>query len=287
MDATLRSLDFDLAELQAHAVRFVIAVLVLVAAWLIGRGLARGLTIVLDKGKLAAAHKRFFHTLTVWSAVLVGTVAALSIVGLGEVAAGILAGGSVTAIVIGFAFKEIGENLLAGLFLAFNCPFEVGNLIKTGSFEGTVRAIELRYTHIRTADGRDVYVPNSQIFNQPLENYTRDGLRRLHVGFGIDHANDPLAARELLAEKTRAVAGVLADPAPGVGIDQFSPGLTELGVYFWVDVFDAERGLGDIKAELIDTCRRALLDGGYTLSSSVTTPIEIVGGAPAPPDATE
>ena len=101
------------------------------------------------------------NELSLWIAAFVGALLALKVMGFEGVAAGMLAGGGATAIVFGFAFRQIGENLLAGLFLVFSRPFRIGDLIQSGGLpEGTVEALDLRNTHIRTTDGRDIFIPN-------------------------------------------------------------------------------------------------------------------------------
>jgi small conductance mechanosensitive channel len=65
----------------------------------------------------------------------------LNKIGLGDAVAGLLAGAGVTAIIVGFAFKDIGENLLAGIMLAFNRPFNIGNVVEIDGFVGTVKAL--------------------------------------------------------------------------------------------------------------------------------------------------
>jgi len=85
-----------------------------------------------------------------------------------NLALSVLAGGGVTAIVLGFAFWEIGENLIAGVFLAFSRPFNIGDFINTEGFECRVQSIALRYTHLRADDGRDLFIPSSQLFSKSL-----------------------------------------------------------------------------------------------------------------------
>jgi len=87
----------------------------------------------------------------------------LSVIGQGKVASTILGAAGISAFVIGFALKDIGENFLAGLVMAFDRPFRLGDTIKTGDVEGIIRQMNLRDTHIKTFDGKDVYVPNGQI----------------------------------------------------------------------------------------------------------------------------
>jgi hypothetical protein len=67
----------------------------------------------------------------------------------------------------GFAFREIGENFLEGFFPAFSRPIDEGDLIQCADLRGVVRTIELRFTHIRSADGRDIFISSSRIFKSP------------------------------------------------------------------------------------------------------------------------
>ena len=150
--------------------RFVVALVVLGFSIILGRTLGKGIGRIISRGSFKTAHRNFFRGLTQWLIVFLGIILGLNILGLKSLATSLVAGGGITAVVLGFAFREIGENLLAGFFLAFSRPFEIGDLIQSSDFQGTVKSIELRSTHIRTADGRDIYIPSSEIFNKPLIN---------------------------------------------------------------------------------------------------------------------
>lgn len=275
-DAVVEQLSADWDALVALLPRIAVALLLVAFAWVVGRALSWALDRVLARGRLAPSHRGFFRQLTIVLCVLVGVAIGLELVGLGGVAAGLLAGGGMTAVVLAFAFRGIGENLLAGLFLAFSRPFEVGHLVRSGEHEGVVRSIAMRYTHIRTADGRDIYVPNAQIFNEPLVNYTRDGLLRTAYTFGIDWADDAAAARALLLETVQSVEGVREDPEPAVWISDLATNTVDLTVFFWLDVLDADRPPPAVRSTVLDRCRRALVDGGYTVSSNVSTNVSLV-----------
>jgi small-conductance mechanosensitive channel len=96
-------------------------------------------------------------------------------VGLTGVVSGLLAGAGISAFIIGFALKDIGENFLAGILLAFKRPFRVGDLVDIGGIRGTVLILNLRDTQIKTPDGKDVFIPNANIIKNPLVNFTIDG----------------------------------------------------------------------------------------------------------------
>ena len=274
------------ADIVEAGPQVVAALLILAAAWLVGTVLRRLAGLLFRRARLTTTHTQFFRSLVFWVVLILGISLALNVLGVGFALSGFLAGGGVAAIVIGFAFKEIGENLLAGLFLAFSRPFEVNDFVHSEGLEGEVQAITLRYTHIRTADGRDIFIPNAQIFNKPLVNFTRDGLRRPTFRIGIDYRDNAGAACRLLAEAAGAIENVLADPAPRATIAAFREGYVEIEMTFWMNSFGTarsaakqriaqERDLLLIKSDVMEACRRTLADNGFTFSSEVSTAMTV------------
>ena len=256
------------------------ALLVIILSIWLGRKVGKTITMLLSKSSFSKVHKNFFMHATIWLFSILGLIIALNILGLEKIVVSLLAGGGITAVVLGFAFREIGENFLAGFFLAFSRPFNIGDTIQSADFIGIVKAVELRSTHIRTADGRDIFIPSSQIFNQPLVNFTKDGLRRPSFLIGIDYSNDAMIAVKLLLEATRNVSGVLSDPPPGVSISEFSGSYVQLEIFFWLDVFKKGIDFLKIKTEVMDKCRTVLLENGFTLSSETVTNISLASREP-------
>ena len=251
------------------------ALAVVVVSYLLGKRLAALLVRLLARAHLSPLHASFFRALAKWLVVFIGGIIALNLLGLERVALSLMAGGGVTAVVLGFAFREIGENLLAGLFLAFSRPFSVGDVIRSEEVEGEVREIELRYTHIRSDDGRDIFVPSSQLFNRPLTNFTRDGLLRTEFTVGIDYGDDALDACARLRAAVGGVDGVLAEPAPVALIQALGDGWVTLTVSYWRDTFDRSRPGVTVRNAALDACRRTLLDGGFTVSAGTTSNIVV------------
>lgn len=253
------------------------ALLVLVVAIWLGRKLAKTAVLFLSKSTLSKVHKSFFLNTISWLFIILGMIISLNILGLEKAAASLLAGGGITAVVLGFAFREIGENFLAGFFLAFSRPFNVGDTIQSGDFTGQVKAVELRSTHIRTPDGRDIYIPSSQLFNQPLTNYTKDGLRRPSFVVGIDYANDSMLAVKLLLDAIKNIEGVLPDPPPGVFISEFTAQYVQLEIFYWIDIFKKGSDFLKTKTAVMDSCRIVLLENNFTVSSETTSNLVIQG----------
>ena len=177
--------------------------------------------------------------------------------------------------VLGFAFREIGENLLAGIFLGVSRSFEVGDLIESSGHVGHVREIELRQVWIRSADGRDIFIPSAQIFRSVLVNFTRDNLRRAEFTVGIDYGDAIPAARDLLLRVISQVPGVLDDPAPAVRVSELAPQYCELEATLWVNTERDPRLLA-VRTEAMEGAVAALREAGYTLSSEVVTAVRVV-----------
>jgi small conductance mechanosensitive channel len=114
----------------------------------------------------------------------------LYLLGLNSFTNKVLAGAGLLAFVIGFALKDIGENFLAGIILAFKSPFKLDDLIEVNNIIGFVKDINIRETHIKTPDGKDVFLPNSIILKNPMFNYTIDGFLRYEFVVGIAYENN-------------------------------------------------------------------------------------------------
>jgi small conductance mechanosensitive channel len=181
----------------------------------------------------------------------------------------LFAGGGILAMVLGFALKEIGENICAGILLSFNRPFKIGDLIKSGDCEGVVQAIEIRSTHIRSSDGRDIFVPCAQIYKNTLINYTKDGLRRFTLKIGVSYESDLDGVCETISEEMGKVNAILKAPKASVSVTQTFPSYIEVGMNFWVNVLADNSNVGKIKTDLMGAVKGALKDQGVVLSNEI------------------
>jgi small conductance mechanosensitive channel len=160
-------------------------------------------------------------------------IACFNILGWGSFTTKILAGAGLTTFIIGFALKDIGENFLAGIVMAFNRPFEMGDIIEIDREIGRVIRISLRETTIKSLDGKDVFIPNADILKKPLKNYTIDDLLRGDFDISVFNNNDIRKVIQLIEETVKSFQEVLAAPAPGVNIANFNEGLVLLNVRYW------------------------------------------------------
>mgnify|MGYP001822876732 FL=1 len=280
MEFITESLKADWQTFLGFSPRLIYAAVVLLIFFLVARIFSNLLGRIMHRSERLQSQERYVRRLVMWAIRVLGVLFALSVMGFKGLAASMLATGGVVAIVLGFAFREIGENLLAGIFLNFSRPFEVGDLIKSGGLTGTVRAIDVRSVHIRTADACDVFVPSAQIFREELYNYTRDGLRRPSFCIGVAYHDEPEAVVSLLQNMVRQVEDVLPEPQALVSIKEFADSWIVYEVFFWVDVTKSARGLVDVTNDVKIQCWRVLGDAGMTYSTDVTSALEIKSAPP-------
>ena len=276
MELILESLRGDWQAFLKFAPRFAYGVVLLLIFLLAARYGGRLVARLLERSAQLRTNAHFLKNLVTWSIASVGILLALGLMGFSGLAASLLATGGIVAIVLGFAFREIGENFLAGFFLTFSRPFELGDLIKTGDLTGNVRSIELRYVHIRTFDVCDVFVPSAQIFREPLYNYTRDGLRRPCFTIGVAYHDEPAQVIALLEQATGSTDDVIEDPKPYVAVKDFAAQYIEYEIFFFFDVSLGRRGYVEITNDVKINCWRALRDKGMTFSTDVSSGFEIL-----------
>jgi small conductance mechanosensitive channel len=154
--------------------------------------------------------------LVYWAVGLAGVLAAISVVAPSFQAKDLINMLGIGGLAIGFAFRDIFQNFLAGIILLLTHPFAIGDQISAGGFEGTVEAIETRATTIRTFDGRRVVIPNSTLFAEPLSVNTAFGQRQSEYEVHLKGGQDLERARNRVRDALRNVPEVLSDPAPEV-----------------------------------------------------------------------
>lgn len=183
----------------------------------------------------------FLGKLVAFAITITGFVFFLNVIGLGGIAKHIMAGAGITTFIIGFAFKDIGENFLSGILMAFKSPFKIGDLIETNGTIGYVNELNTRDSVIKSLDGIDVYIPNSQLIKAPLFNYTIDGYLRYEIAIGLDYSSDIKKIKELIISALLNIPEVLqGDKKPVVVIDELAVSTVNVKVLYWIDTFKSK-----------------------------------------------
>lgn len=137
------------------------------------------------------------------------------------------------SVAIGFAFQDIFKNFLSGVLLLIQEPFRINDQIIVDNYEGTVEAINIRTTQIRTYQGERVLLPNSTVFTSAVQVRTAFNYRRTDLGVGVDY-NTPLPkAKAILLEIVEGIDGILEIPEPEVDLVNFGDSSIDLVVRYW------------------------------------------------------
>lgn len=166
--------------------------------------------------------------------ILIGLFVALSIVLPSFQAADLVQLLGISGVAIGFAFRDILQNFLAGILILLTEPFQIGDQIVFKNFEGTVENIETRATTIRTYDGRRIVIPNSELFTNSVTVNTAFDNRRLEYDVGIGYGDDIDRAKQLILEAMHSVDEVLKDPAPDALVVALAESSVNIRARWWV-----------------------------------------------------
>ncbi|WP_026734854.1 mechanosensitive ion channel family protein [Fischerella sp. PCC 9605] len=164
----------------------------------------------------------------------------------------------ISGVAIGFAFRDILQNFLAGILILLTEPFQIDDQIVFKNFEGTVENIETRATTIRTYDGRRIVIPNSELFTNSVQVNTAFDHRRIEYDVGIGYGDDIDRAKQLILEAMHETEGVLAEPAPDALVMELAESTVNIRARWWIqpprraDALDArDRVLTNIKKKLM------------------------------------
>lgn len=213
---------------------------------------------------------RFLARMVKMTIVILSLMLVFKIIGLGDIAAGLITGASVSAVVIGFAFKDIGENFLSGIILAFNRPFRVGDTVELDGIKGKVVALDMRTTHMKSFDGKDIYIPNASVIKNPVINYTIDGFMRNEFVIGLDYGSDVDKAIKIILEEMKKIDGALKEKkVPSVHISNLNTSTLDLTVQYWLDTFDTKFPATSVRTKAINNILEALDKAGFYLPGEV------------------
>ncbi len=189
--------------------------------------------------------------------VLVGLFIALSIVIPTFRAGDLVQLLGISGVAIGFAFRDILQNFLAGILILLTEPFQIDDQIVFKNFEGTVETIETRATTIRTYDGRRIVIPNAELFTNSVMVNTAFDKRRMEYDVGIGYGDDIDRAKQLMMEAMHSVDEVLNDPAPDVLLMELAGSSVNIRARWWIapprrldDLSSRDKVLSAIKKKL-------------------------------------
>lgn len=262
----------------ANLPNFLVAIVVVVAFWL----LARLVKLLLRRGLRRTPIAKPVVNLTVAASgltvLIAGMFIALGVLGLDKTVTSLLAGVGIIGLALGFAFQDIAANFIAGIVLSIRRPAQLGDLVETNDFFGTVDQINLRSTLVKLPTGQLVYIPNKDVFEKPIVNYTKLGKRRVDIEVGVSYGDDLNRAKELAISAVDA----LEMRRDGEPVELFYTGFgassIDFVVRFWIDAGRQADYMAARDAAIL-AVKQAFDEGGITIPFPIRTlDFGIVGG---------
>ncbi|MBD2465498.1 mechanosensitive ion channel family protein [Oscillatoria sp. FACHB-1407] len=199
-----------------------------------------------------------------WTTILIGLFISLSIVIPTLRAGDLVQLLGISGVAIGFAFRDILQNFLAGILILLTEPFQLDDQIVFKDFEGTVENIQTRATTIRTYDGRRIVIPNSELFTNSVTVNTAFENRRLEYDVGIGYGDDIDEAKQLILEAIRETEGVLHEPAPDALVMDLAGSTVNIRARWWVKPPRRAEVL-DLQDEVLTAIKKKLTANGIDL----------------------
>lgn len=167
--------------------------------------------------------------------VLAGLLLALQLLEVTALVGAVLGAAGIFGLAIGFAFRAVAENYLAGVFLSLRHPFAPNDHILLGGHEGKVVRLTARETILLTLDGNHLRIPNATVFNSVILNYTRNPRRRFEFSVSVGESEDLVRAQAEGIAALGEMEGLLREPPPAARVRELGDGIVTLQFFGWVD----------------------------------------------------
>lgn len=211
-----------------------LAAVTVVVFWVLARLVRYISKNVFKRFFFSASLARLFNGAVYGTVLLIGIFAALSILQLDKTVTSLLAGAGILGLALGFAFQDIVSNFIAGILMAAQRPLEVGDLVETSGEIGIVKRIDLRTTQLRNLQGLQVIIPNKDIFQTNLINFSRNGTRRLDIGGRVSYKDDLGHVQRVAIGAIEALEETLPDRAVEMFYQKFADSSIDFEVRFWI-----------------------------------------------------
>jgi small-conductance mechanosensitive channel len=207
---------------------------------------------VMARGKVDTGVRNSIRTVVGYAGLAIATLIGISAAGIDLSNFALIAGG--LSLGIGFGLQNVVSNFVSGLILLAERPFKAGDWIVAGAVSGTVKKISVRATEIETFQRQTVILPNSELINSAVGNWThRNKLGRIEIKVGVAYGSDVKRVHEVLLDIARSHPLVLKNPEPFVLFANFGPAALEFEVrVFLADINNGSSVQNDMRFAILD-----------------------------------
>ncbi len=236
--------------------KLILAIVVLIIGSLVIKLLQRAIDKAIDQTSLDEAVKALAKKA---AKILLYIILLISVVEiLGVSMSSVIAVLASCGLAVGLAMQGALSNLAGGLMILIFKPFKIGDYIESAGAEGVVRDISIFYTTVMTVDNKKINVPNGDLMNANVTNYSSEENRRVDQNYRITNDSDPDEVKAILLKAAAETPGVLADPAPFARLT----GVDDDTYIFTVRAWCKSASYWDVYFDVIENCCKALSANG-------------------------
>jgi small conductance mechanosensitive channel len=177
---------------------------------------------------------KLFSSIFYITTVVIGLFVSLEILQLEKTISSLLAGAGIIGLALGFAFQDLTANFISGVFIIFKKPFEVGHEIQTNDLTGIVEEIQLRSTVLKTFQGLHIMLPNKDIFQKPLTNFSLSNERRVDVALTLPAKNNIGELEQQVKKAISQLPEISNRKEAEVYFTDYSGDNVKLEVWYWI-----------------------------------------------------
>jgi small-conductance mechanosensitive channel len=171
---------------------------------------------------------------------------------------------------VGFAFKDLLANLLAGVIILMQGRFHIGDFIKIGENKGKVIEIQTRSTILKGLDGTEIIIPNANFLSKTVTSYTTNPTRRVQLAVGVHYKTDLELATKIIEDTMKQNQNILPEPEAKVIATEFGDSAIMLDVRFWVASKDGISWIV-VRSEVVHLIKKAFEEHGITIPFPIRT----------------
>ncbi len=205
---------------------------------------------------------------------------ALSILNLDKAVTSILAGAGIIGLALAFAFQDIASNFMSGIFLSIRRPLHTGDIVQIKDYMGKITQINLRDTVLRTFQGQMVIIPNKEVLQNPIENYSLLGKRRMDLTVGVSYGDDLQKVKNVTLKALEGIEGLTKDDEITFFYKEFGDSSINFDVRLWVHTPEQPEYL-QVRSEAVMRIKKAYDENDITIPFPIRTlDFGIKGGVP-------
>ena len=240
-----------------------LALVILVITWAVSKLASSLVHRLLPQNRMRASLVELMSNL-LSIAIWLGGIVIAAIVIFPTIAPGdMIAALGIGSLAIGFAFKDVFENFMAGILILYRRPMRIGDYIECDGVEGKVEKISIRDTHVRRTDGQLVVMPNGMLFRNPVEIRTDRDIRRVTITAGVAYDEDVDASRDVITDAVESCDTVRGDQPVQIFAQAFGASSIDFEVTWWTGStpLDVRRS----RDEVVAAVKRALDEAGIEI----------------------